>query len=204
MHSHEENRLDDIGSASRRALSITLILIVISCAIEAIGGYSSNSLSLCSDAAHLFLDIGSIGLALVLSYLVAYGVSNRVELYGAMINGITLFITAGIIGYEAIVRFGNPVVVHSLIMIVISACCGFLDSLSLFFLSRYRHNQGVEAVYQHLVSDLFSSVGVVIASCIIYLTDYVLIDSVAGCFIAIIILVNSIRLIASTFSKLRR
>ena len=204
MHSHNEDELDSIAGSERKALSITLLLILISCIVEMIGGYASNSLSLFSDAIHLLSDVGSITLALALSIMVQYGISKDSELYGALVNGMTLFVVAVWIGYESVSRIGNPTEIHSVVMVVIAGCCGIVDYIAIQLLRSYRHNQGIEAVYQHLSSDLLSSLGIVIGAIAVYHTGYNMIDSIVGCIIAIVILVNSTRLISSTIEKLRK
>ena len=204
MHSHNEDELGNIASLERKALLTTLLLVLISCMVEMVGGYVSNSLGLFSDAIHLLSDVGSITLALTLSIMVRYGISKDSELYGALVNGMTLFVVAVWIGYESVSRIGNPIEVHSFVMVVIAGCCSILDYIAIRLLRSHRHNQGIEAVYQHMSSDLLSSLGIVVGAIVIHYTGYDMIDSIVGFIIATMILVNSTRLISSTIEKLKK
>src|SRR5512138_757207 len=102
------------SSSTQKRFLISLGLTSIILFAEVIGGLWTGSLALLSDAAHVFMDIFALALsfvALKLSALPAddqhsYGY-HRLEVFAALINGITLVAIALGIWWEAIDRFRN-------------------------------------------------------------------------------------------------
>ena len=107
MSGHEhgsEHRPDMTEKNLRYAIYATSTIFI----LELAGGLYANSLALLSDAAHMFMDV----FALVLTYAaiqiakrpsshkVTYGY-HRLEIFSALINGITLIIISVFIAREA-------------------------------------------------------------------------------------------------------
>ncbi len=83
--------------------------------VEVVGGLISHSLAILSDAAHLFADLASFGVAIAASYLASmpatrehtYGL-KRTESLAALFSMVSLaFVSVGL-GYEAINRLIDP------------------------------------------------------------------------------------------------
>ena len=111
------------GGASRererRALTVTLALIVAFMVVEVVVAVLASSLALLSDAAHMLTDAAALGLSLAAASLasrpargsVTYGM-GRAEILSALANGVTLLVLALLIVYDAIVRLVTPPHVH--------------------------------------------------------------------------------------------
>lgn len=83
--------------------------------VEVVGGLISHSLAILSDAAHLFADLASFGVAIAASYLASmpatrehtYGL-KRTESLAALFSMVSLaFVSVGL-GYEAVNRLIDP------------------------------------------------------------------------------------------------
>src|ERR1700736_4894347 len=97
--------------ADQRALKVALGLIVAFMAGEIVAGVLASSLALLSDAAHMLTDAAALAVALVAARLatrpahgaMTYGL-GRAEILSAQANGVTLFVLALLIVYDAIRR----------------------------------------------------------------------------------------------------
>jgi cobalt-zinc-cadmium efflux system protein len=194
------------------SLSLTIIILL----AEVIGGLWTGSLALLSDAAHVFMDIFALGLsylALRLSSLPpddrhTYGY-HRLEVLAALTNGLTLIGIAIGIFYEAYERWLTPQPVKSLEMLVI-ASIGLVVNLVVAFVLRggpHAHHEhstphqediNVKSAFLHVIGDAISSIGVILAAGIIWLTGYHWIDPLMSVLIGVIILISSWRVLKSS------
>ena len=107
---HNHNNQSD--RASRRAITISLGIVLFIMIAEVIGGFIANSLALLGDAGHMLVD----GLALSLT-LFALNIARRpatltktfgfrrVEIMVALINGSILGLVSIVVFYESYQRF---------------------------------------------------------------------------------------------------
>jgi cobalt-zinc-cadmium efflux system protein len=186
MHSHSHT-----NDSSKLLWIICLLLTFFS--IEVIGGFITSSLALLSDAAHMFTDIIAL-----FSAWVAFKVSSkpidmkktfgyyRFEILAAAFNTLLLFATALYIVYEALDRLYHPESIHSQGMLLIGLIGLIINIIALKILSDTHHqdNLNFKSAYLEVISDLLSSVGVVIAAVFIYFFHYAWIDSVIALLIA--------------------
>lgn len=169
--------------------------------LELGGGLFTNSLALLSDAAHMFMDV----FALVLTYAsiqIAKRPSNhrvtfgyhRLEIFSALINGVTLILISGFIAREAYFRLFEPPPIRGLEMLGI-AVVGMLVNLWVTFRLHGHHDLNIRGAYLHALGDALSSMAVIIGALVILLTGILLADPVLSFMIIIIILYGSARLI---------
>ncbi len=194
----------------RFVLSLALTGLVL--VAEVLGGLWTNSLALLSDAAHVFMDVFALGLsylALRLSALPAddrhtYGY-HRLEVFAALINGVTLAAIAIEIFSEAWKRWQNPAPIKSAEMLVIAAV-GLGVNLGVAGILRggvHRHEHGAEggqdlnvrSAYLHVLGDAISSVGVILAAALIWITGWLWLDPLVSAFIGVLIVVSSWRVL---------
>ncbi len=176
--------------------------------MEMVGSILTGSLALLSDAAHVFLDIFSLGisyLAIRISSLPAddrhsYGF-HRFEVVAALANGITLALVSIGIFIEAYRRIYAPEPVKSVELLGF-AVMGLAINLIVAFvlIGREHDNHGIEdlnvkSAFLHVVGDAISSVGVIAAAIIIWRTGWNLADPIASVFIGLIIIAGSSRVI---------
>ena len=171
--------------------------------MEIIGGIFTNSLALLSDAGHVLIDL----LALVLTYFsirlsqkaatkkFTFGY-YRTEIFSAIINGVVLIFVTLYILYESYIRFLSPQAIKGPEMLII-AIVGFLANLYVVVkMQGYeKENLNVKGAYLHVLSDMLSSVGVIIAGIIIVATNNYIFDSIISAMIGLFILVQSLSLI---------
>jgi cobalt-zinc-cadmium efflux system protein len=210
MQNHEDSKLE-----GRYLYSILITSVVL--AAEIIGGIWTGSLALLSDSAHVFTDI----LALVISYGAfrlakkpsddnhTYGY-HRVEVFAALINGISLAVICIGIWWEAIQRFVTPNEVRGVPMLII-AIIGLVANVLVAFVLRtdhghneHNHQHGaagekddlnLHSAYLHVLGDALSSVGVIIAGIAIWLTGAVWIDPLISVLIGVMIAISSYRVL---------
>ncbi|MCK4938310.1 MAG: cation transporter [Methanosarcinales archaeon] len=172
--------------------------------LEVAGGLYANSLALLSDAAHMFMDV----FALVLTYAaikVAKRPSNhnatfgyhRLEIFSALINGLTLIIISVFIAREAYFRLLEPPEVRGTEMLVVAAI-GLLVNLWVTTRLHGHHDLNVRGAYLHALGDTLSSVAVIVGALIILFTGSSIADPVLSFVIVAVILFGSVRLITDS------
>ena len=140
--------------------SITLTVIIL--LLEVAGGLWTGSLALLSDAAHVLMDIFALALSFIAMRLAALPVTDkhtygyhRLEVLAALINGVTLFIIAGGIFYEAWERWQSPTEVRGTEMLVIAFIGLVANVIVIFFLHEghshagHSHDEHSHAAHNH-------------------------------------------------------
>lgn len=200
MNKHEHGHKTEV---SQKKLTFVIILTIVVFFVEVIGGFWTRSLALLSDATHVFMDL----FALFLSYMAislstrpiserrTYGL-HRAEIFAALINGVTVFIIALGILYNAIQRFLSPQPIKTKEMLVI-AVFGLIANL-IATKQLFRHSPkdlNIHSAFLHVVGDTLGSIGVVIGGIIIYFTNNYIVDPIVGMLIGIIISIAALRLL---------
>src|SRR5581483_4292866 len=128
----------------RLALVLTLAYMV----VEIVAGLYSHSLTLTSDAGHMFVDAGSLMLALIAQRFASrpatpgrtYGF-RRAETLAAFFNGLVLYGTAAVVLHEAWERWQHPSPVIGAIVVPVAAAGLFVNLTIAAILSRgVEHN----------------------------------------------------------------
>ena len=195
MHQHKHSRAEEYGTY-RNALVLALSITALMMAVEFAGGILSGSLALISDAGHMLTDAGALALALFALWFSrkpataekTYGF-YRAEILSALLNGSVLIVIAGYIFYEAIRRFMNPTEVQGMLMLGVAGIGLAANLAAAFVLSRgSKKNLNVRAALWHVLSDAFSSAGVIIGGLIILFTGVFIVDPIIGFVIGLVIL----------------
>lgn len=181
-----------------RALRIGLIVTVMVFFIEVAGGFISGSLSLLSDAGHMFIDASSLLLALSAIRAArslptkkrTYGL-HRAEIFAAFINGILLIGVSGLILYEAYQRVLFPRAVESTVMLIV-ALVGLAANVIIAYYLHGSHNLNVRGAFLHVISDALSSLAVIAAALWIMVTGQNLVDPMLSAGIALVIMVTAL------------
>lgn len=189
----------DAGRLSALSAAIGLVLIVF--VVEVYAGVVSHSLALFSDAGHVFMDLFSYG--------VAYGAvtfsqrrsseretfgSHRGEIVAAFISGILLVLVVGTIYFEAAQRLFHPPEVNLSYMLTVP----LLSAAANLYLSRRfegAHDLNMRGAHMHVLSDLLSAVGVLVAGVLILATSNPIFDPLVSFFIGLLILRGAIQLL---------
>lgn len=210
-HSHDHGHHHHHGKDQTEGrLWISIILNFIITAAEFIGGIISGSLALLSDALHNLNDTTSLGISLVARKISKKEANRdktfgykRAEIIGAFINLITLVIIALFLIKEGVERFYNPQPIDGMVMFIV-AIIGLLGNVITAILL-YRdstENLNLRSAYIHILSDAFSSVGVIIAGILILWYQLYIIDTILTLIIAGYILWHSYYMLRQTINIL--
>ena len=191
-------------------LWISIVLNLIITLAQFIGGLISNSLALLSDAAHNLNDTLSLVIALIARKIGAKGADahktfgyKRAEIIGAFINLITLIIIAIVLIKEGIERFYEPVSINGSIMFWVAMVGLVANVLTAILLHGQRKdNLNMRSAYLHILSDAFSSVGVIVGAWIIVRFQWYWIDSALTVLIGIYILFHSYHMLRESIDIL--
>lgn len=167
-------------------LTFAILLTTVTLVAEIVGGVWTNSLALLADAAHVFLDLFALLLSLAAIRLAALPPSetrtfgfHRAEVFASLINGITIFLIAGGIFYEAFGRLMQPEKVNSLPMLVIATIGLIMNLLSASALHEHSHDDlNVRSAFLHVIGDAAASVGVILGGVIMYYSNWFILDAV--------------------------
>ncbi|ANU24541.1 cation diffusion facilitator family transporter [Planococcus donghaensis] len=196
--SHDHDHFEMTRNNNRKALTIALAITAGIMLLEFFGGLFTNSLALIADSGHMLSDTVSLVLSLSAIWFAGKAVSTkktygyyRFEILTAFINGITLFIMAGFIIYEAIQRVYEPSEVQGGWMLVIAAIGLVANLLSAWVLNRgadVHGNLNMKSAYMHIIGDALGSVGAIVAGLLILLFDWTIADPIISVVVALLIL----------------
>jgi cobalt-zinc-cadmium efflux system protein len=193
-------------SGSRRTLAIVLALNALSCLVEFVAGWWTNSLALLSDAGHMLGDVGAIALSLAAATLAARPAAPdktygwwRSEILAALINGVTLVVVAALVLVEAGRRLGAPPDVPGPAIVVVATFGLLINLISVAALSRGRRGDlNLRGAFLHAASDALGSVGAIVAGVLVMTRGWTLADPLASLFIATLVAIAGIGLLRDT------
>ena len=191
-------------------LFLTVVLNVIITVAQIIGGVISGSLALLSDAMHNFSD--------VLALLIAWGANRlslkpseesktfgfkRAEIIAALFNSSLLLAIAIFLIYEALHKFFHPEPVGSNWVIWLGVLSIVLNSASVLLIKDDSHdNMNVKAAYLHLMTDVATSIAVVIGGLLMKYLHIYWVDSVITILIAFYLIYASYDIIKESVAIL--
>ncbi|CCH34625.1 cation diffusion facilitator family transporter [Actinosynnema sp. NPDC047251] len=173
--------------------------------VEFIVGFTTQSLALISDAAHMLTDVLGVGMALTAILLArrasfkgsrTFGL-YRAEVLAALANAVLLFGVAGYVVVEALGRFGDPPAVPGL-PVVLAAAAGLVANIISFFMLREgaKDSINVRGAYLEVLADLIGSVGVLISGAVTLVFGWRYADPVMGVAIGLFVLPRTWKLAA--------
>lgn len=191
-----------LGEPSKKTttrLSLSLFLTLAFVIIEAGAGVFANSLALLTDAAHNLTDVIALGLTWFAVRITAQP-ANAQKTYGyhragilvALLNSTTLVLISLGIFYEAYRRFLSPPDVQSGILIGVGLIAVVVNLVTALLVHRgSEHDLNLRSAFVHLMGDVLSTVGAVIAGVIIYFTHANWLDPFVSVLIGLLILYNA-------------
>ena len=198
-HSHVHSHFGDVAKQTTSRLAFSLFLTLGFVFIEAIAGILGNSLALLTDAAHNLTDVIALGLSWFAIRLTSQPANAR-NTYGyhragilvALLNSTTLVIISLGIFYEAWRRFMNPPEVQSAILISVGLIAVVINlATALLVRKGSEHDLNIRSAFLHLMGDVISTIGAVIAGVIIYFTGANWLDPLVSVLIGFLILYNA-------------
>ena len=198
-HSHTHSHFGDIAKQTTSRLALSLFLTLTFVFVEVIAGFIGNSLALLTDAVHNLTDVIALGLSWYAIRLTSQPANAR-KTYGyhragilvALLNSTTLVLISLGIFYEAWQRFMNPPDVQSGVLITVGILAVMINlATALLVRKGSEHDLNVRSAFMHLMGDVFSTIGAVIAGVIIYFTGANWLDPFVSVLIGFLILYNA-------------
>ena len=193
-HNHSHHQL------SGRNLFISIVLNILITTAQIIGGIISGSLSLISDAIHNLSDVISLVISYVANLLTnkkkqtlekTFGY-KRAEIIAAFINASALIVIAVFLAIEAVKRFYDVQVIDSNLVIWLAILGILFNGFSVLLLKKdASHNMNMKSAYLHLLSDMLTSVAVLIGGLLMKYFEIYWVDAVLTIIISIYLLIMS-------------
>lgn len=207
VHPHGRGRHEPCAhvnarESDKRKLLFVVVLTAAVMVAEVIGGVMARSLALLSDAGHMLTDLSATLLALLATVFATrpatarrtYGY-YRLEILAALANGVVLVVLAAFLLYEAWIRIGKPPEVRTGVM-MLTAGVGLAANVVAARVLHGSHGLNVRGAYLHALSDLLSSLAVLLGGLVMWASDglYV-IDPILGFGIGLVVILSAYRLV---------
>ena len=160
--------------------------------VETVGGILSDSISLVSDAVHMFTDVMAIGLSLFAITMAARSHSgamtfgyHRAEVMVALANGVALAVISLWVLYEAFLRVMSPRIIDAPLLLL-TASIGLAGNLVVMFLLKHHAGKSINihSAFIHVVYNTISSVAVITTGFIALNTGITIVDPLVAFLIA--------------------
>ena len=179
-HHGQHNHHLSVDNKLSWAAGINIILTI----AQIIAGVFSGSLALIADALHNLSDAAAMVLALVARKISrrhaddkrTYGY-KKVEPLAAFTNFITLIVIGLWLAYEALTRFFMPQTIDGWIVVWVAGLAILINGATAWLTFKdSKNSQNIRAAFIHNLTDMFSSVGVVVAGICILMFGWTWID----------------------------
>ncbi len=189
---------------------LSIAAAVITITLKLIAAYLTGSVGLLSDAAESVVNLVAAIIVLAALRIASrpadedhhYG-HGKVEYFSALIEGLMIFIASAIILYTSVQRFLHPQPLEQLgiglIITLVATGVNLYVGLLLIRTGRKHRSITLEADGKHLMTDVWTSVGVVVGVGLVGLTGWNRLDSVIAFLVGLnIVLTGSQLLLRST------
>ncbi|KAJ3052098.1 hypothetical protein HK097_006899 [Rhizophlyctis rosea] len=192
------HEMNDDAARDRRKLIIATTLCFAFFILELVAGIVAGSLAILSDSFHLLSDIAGFAISLVALYLTqqpatkrhSYGF-YRAEIIGAILSVFLIWILTAFLLLEAVERVRNPTAIDGRIMAGTAA------------IGRKHQNINITSAAIHVIGDLLSSIGVLIAAIVIWVRpDLTIVDPICTFVFSVFVLATTIRLMYNSVTVL--
>ncbi len=195
---------------NKKNLTIVLGLTLTYLIAEVIGGFWFNSLALLADAGHMLTDVAGLALALLAIWFAektatperTYGF-YRFEILAALTNAVILIGISLYILYEAYQRFLNPPEVESTGMLIVAGIGLVINLIGMRILyGGSKESLNLKGAYFEVLSDMLTSIGVIIAGIIMLTTGWYYADPLLSAGIGLLILPRTWKLMMDAVNVL--
>ena len=206
-HDHHHGRA---GAASRRPLTIALVLAASYMVAEVVGGLWTGSLALLADAGHMLSDVAALSLSLFAIWVAqrpatpqrTYGY-YRAEILAALAHGAALVAVAFYVAFEAVERLGAPTPVMGGPMLVIAVGGLAVNLAALAILAGSRgESMNVRGAWLHVMADAMGSAAAIAAGALVWAFGWLWADPAASLAIAGLVVWSAWKLLADATAVL--
>ena len=199
--------LDPDNRSLRRTYAAAIALNLAFVIVEVAVGLAGNSLGLVSDAGHKLVDVLMLGVALAGAWLArrqaARGAAfRRASALIALVNASVLLIAVAGVVWGSLLRLSEPAPVDGAAVSWTAAAGILVSGLSAWLLQRHRGDINTRAAFLHMATDSLLSLGVVLSGIVISLSGWNWVDPAVSLLVALVILANTVRLIADAVRSL--
>jgi cation diffusion facilitator family transporter len=190
-------------------IRLSFIISTVICAIKFVAWFVTGSLVILSDALESIINVVAAAFAWYSIYLSnkprdkehPYG-HGKIEFFSIGFEGAMILIAGFGILIQAVLSFFNPPVLDALATGIWLTLAGGVANflLGFFLLKKGRQNNSLtlQGNGKHILSDSYSSIGVLVAIVLILLTGYKWIDPIASAIAAAIIIYTGFKLISKS------
>jgi cobalt-zinc-cadmium efflux system protein len=198
-HAHDHHGHGVSAETDVRPLAVALGLILAFMAVEVAVAVVAHSLALLSDAAHMLLDAGALGMSVWAARLARRPAAGRMtfgfrraEILAAQANGVTLLLLGVVIVVEAGRRLASPPEVRGALVVATAVAGAAVNVVALWQVARAnRSSLNVEGSFQHLLTDLYAFAGTAAAGLVVWTTGFERADPIASLAVAASMLATS-------------
>ncbi len=205
-HTHAHSHFGEIARQTGSRLALALVITLAFVIIEAAAGWYANSLALLSDAGHNLTDVFALALSWVAIRLSqrpssahhTYGF-HRAGILAALVNSLTLILMSCWIFYEAFQRLVAPPEVQPVIIVVVGVLALVVNLVTALMIRRgSQHDLNVRSAFVHLMGDVFSTAGAILAGGIMLFTDWYWLDPLVSILIGGLIMWSAWKILRET------
>lgn len=179
----------------KRYAWLSIAAAVLTIALKLTAYFLTNSVGLLSDALESFINLAGAVMALAMLTIAlrpadedhAYG-HNKAEYFSSGIEGILIFIAAIFIGYASVKRFFHPQPLEQvgigLLVSVVASVINLFVALVLSKAGKRYNSITLEADAKHLMTDVWTSAGVLIGVGAVVVTGWQRLDAIVAFLVA--------------------
>ena len=199
-------RLDLQSLTPQRLLAASVAMAVVTIVLKTLAWYITGSVGLLSDAMESFVNLASAIFGLVMVTIAQrpadvdhpYG-HHKAEYFSSGFEGVLIIGAAAAIIWAAAARIAEPQALQQvgwgLALSILSSALNGLLAWVMFQSARKYRSIALEADAKHLVTDVWTSAGVVIGIVIVTLTGWLWLDALVAIAVALNILREGFKLI---------
>ena len=198
-HTRGPSATGQVGKRLTWALALAASYLV----AEVIGGVMTGSLALLADAGHMLTDVAGLALALLAVRFSekpatperTYGY-YRFEILAALANAVLLVVISLYILYEAYARLSAPPEIASTAVLAVAGLGLVVNVIGVVILrGNADASLNLKGAYFEVLADLLSSVAVIVAAAVMWLTNWYYADPLVSAGIGLFILPRTWRLL---------
>ena len=186
-----------------RAFILGIALNIGFVVVEAVFGFTANSMALLSDAGHNLSDVLGLVVAWAGGFMAKAGPSPRftyglkkASILAALANALFLMIAVGAIGAEAVRRLFHPSPTEGGTVMIVAAIGIAVNGITALLFSRGgQRDINIRGAFLHMAADALVSIAVVFAGLVILWTGQQWVDPVMSLAVAVVILWGSVGLL---------
>lgn len=183
------------STENKKRLMIVLALTGTYLIAEVVGGILTGSLALLADAGHMLTDVSGLAIALFAIHIAELPANEkrtfgyyRAEILSSVMNAVILIGLSLYILFEAYQRFQSPPEVKSTGMFIVAGVGLVINLIGMKLLkSASEKSLNMKGAYFEVLSDLLTSIGVMVGAVIIAITGWNWVDPVVSAGIGLFI-----------------